>query len=646
MKALITGLTLVLLALSSSAQKSPIKYGEIPMEDMKMTIYDKDSSAAAVILADYGEAYLQVTAITVELAFERHTRIKILKKEGLNWADVGVKLYHVGSTEERLLGLKATTYNLENGKIVETKMSKDNVFKEKFNKYINLQKFTLPNVKEGSVIEYSYKIASEFFSEFPNWQFQRTIPTRHSEFWAIIPDIFMYEKYMQGYVQVTNYEVKDKSQADFRAQGHHWVVKDVPAFKEEPFMTSEEDYISRMNFALSHYNFPHQPVKEVMGSWKKLNDDLLESDAFGRTITGSNFLKKKVDELTAGMTDPLQKITALHNFVKQEIEWDGEKDLLADNPKDVLEKKKGTTGDINLLLASMLEKAGLEVDMVLVSTRDHGFVRQSYPMRRQFNYVVCLVRNGDKNIWLDATEKYLPVNVLPERCLNGQGLVISKKNHGWINLDSKTKAKTVVNADLVLDKDGSLKGKLNFSRDGYDACSMRKLYAQKGQETYLNDFLGSKTWQVEKSEFQNIKEVGQLVKENHELTITEHVAVAGDVMYINPFVTSQIVSNPFKSEQRVYPVDFGAPIDKMYMAKIAIPEGYTVDEIPQSRILVLPGNAAKYVYNVAKTDNMVNITSSFQINRNIFTQVEYPDLREFYNQVVAKQAEQIVLKKK
>jgi hypothetical protein len=641
MKALMIGL-LTGLAISATAQKSPAKFGEIPLEDLKMTTYDKDSSAAAVVLVDYGEAYIQVTTNSAVLKFERQVRIKILKKEGLEWADAFVPLYQSGSNEERVTGLKASTYNLENGKIIESKMSKEAVFKEKFNRNINHQKFTLPNAKVGCVIEYTYTIVSDFFTNFPNWQFQRTIPTRLSEYWAVIPEFFFYEKYMQGYLNVSNYEVKNTASS----VAHHWILTDVPAFKVEPYMTCEEDYVSKINFALSHISFPGQMTQEVMGSWQKLNELLLNSESFMGTVKTYGFLKKKVEEITTGIADPIQKIAAIHAHVKQTIEWDGTKDFYAANLKKIVESKKGSSGDINLLLGSMLEKAGFSVDMVLLSTRDHGFVRRQYPMSDQFNYTICSVMLNDKTILLDATEKYLPYTILPERCLNGEGLVISKANHGWVNLENKIKSRTAINADLTLSETGDLKGKLNFSRDGYDANQMRKSYDGKGKETYMKDFIGSKTWEIEKSDFQNIKEIDQNVKETHDLTIREHATVAGDVIYVNPFVTSQMSANPFSLDKREYPVDFGSPLEKIYMCKLTIPEGFVVDEAPQSKVLLLPGNTAKYLYNVVQNGNTIVITSNFQINKSIFTQLEYPNLREFYTQVIAKQTEQIVLKRK
>lgn len=100
---------------------------------MTMTSYDKDSSAAAVILPDYGEsAIVYRQNIGFILDFERITRIKILTKEGLEWGDFTIPLFKSGSTDEKLTGLKAVTYNLEDGKVVETKLKNDGIFKENF----------------------------------------------------------------------------------------------------------------------------------------------------------------------------------------------------------------------------------------------------------------------------------------------------------------------------------------------------------------------------------------------------------------------------------------------------------------------------------------------------------------------------------
>jgi len=638
-------------SLHLSAQKSPVKFGDVSVADLEMTIHPIDSTAEAVVLSDFGHAHLGLRSIhesngAYTMNFERHTRIKILKKDGLKWADIQIPLLSLGDDEEQVTNLKAVTYNLENGKIKETRLNRDGVFKEKINRDVNLRTFTLPDVKAGSIIEFSYTIHSDFLS-IPSWQFQRTIPTVRSEFWATIPQTLMYRRYMQGYVPLHDYQVKEITGTEFNTHIHHWTSLDVPALKKEPYMPNEVDFISQLNFALSHFTTKAIPVIDVMGSWTKLSENLLRSEGFGLAISGNDFLRPIVKEIVGGKTDQEEIVRLIHSYVKENIEWNGYKVYGLWNIKKVLEEKKGTSGDINILLASMLEKAGIPVHMVLCSTKDHGMIRKDYPMSRQFNYVVCLATANGKQIWLDATDKLLPVNVLPVRCLNGEGLLVRKEDtETWVPMGSQAKAKTVVIADLKLTPEGTLNGKLTYSHDGYNALSVRKKFKDAGsEEEFVKQFLKSKSWNVTRREFQNMRDNSLPAKENYEVNIEDHIDDAGDMLYINPFVCQKIDSNPFPSESRQFPVSFESSKEDVYTLKLIIPPGYKVEELPQSKMLNLPGNSARYVYNVNHNGDMVTVTSALSINKDFFTQEEYASLRELYSMVVAKQSQQIVLRK-
>lgn len=627
-------------------QKSPFKFGDISMDEMQMNSYKLDSSASAVVLFDYGDAHIDIDM--GKMIFERYARIKILRKEGFDEADIAIPLYHDGSTKESIGGLKAYTYNLVDGKIEETKLTKDGVFEERINKYYDNQKFTFPNVKEGSIIEYSYKLYSDFWVNFPNWEFQSNIPIAYSEYRARIPDFFIYERYMQGYLSISDYTKKAESKQGYTVNTHRWVLKDVPAFKAEPHMTCEDDYIAKINFALSHISFPGEPVRDYMGSWAKMNNDYLESEYFGKVVDGSGFLKKKTEELTAGIDDPLKKLTVIYDYIKESIEWNKDKDRTVDNTnlKKVFDERKGNCAEINLALASMLRKAGIEVDPVLLSTKNHGFVREQYPMTRQFNYVICAVKINDKVMLVDATERLLPMDILPERCLNEKGLVISKTNSRWISLRATTKSRTTVVAKLDLSSDSRLEGGLEYARSGYDALETRKAYLSKGKDEYMKEVFGAKSWEISESEFKGFDSPKENPIESHTISISDHVNEAGNVIYIDPFVTLKTSENPFKSEKREYPVDFGSASDEIYILNLKVPDNIIVDELPLTKVLALPDNGGKYTYNVAQIGNTITVTSMLSINKAIFTQMEYPILREFYSQVVAKQTEQIVLKKK
>ena len=170
---------LLSISIASFSQKAPAKFGNIPMEDMMMKVYPLDSSASAVVLVDYGVSTIEFNQIKgFQVIFERLRRIKILTKEGLGWADFGIPLYHSSTSdqEETVSELKVVTYNLENGKVVETKSKKGEFMKEKSDANFNVTKIAWANVKEGSVLEISYKVISDFLFNFQDWEFQETSP--------------------------------------------------------------------------------------------------------------------------------------------------------------------------------------------------------------------------------------------------------------------------------------------------------------------------------------------------------------------------------------------------------------------------------------------------------------------------------------
>lgn len=670
---LLTILLFLHLSFFVAAQKSTFKYGDVPIEDIKMTRYAKDTSAAAVVLVDEGESaivYDQNAGFI--LRFERLRRVKILTKEGLDYANFSIPLYNDGKgNNEKTTSLKGATYNLENGKVVETKLKNDGIFREKLDANFDITKITMPNVKVGSVIELSYVVRSEFIFNFQDWEFQSDIPTVWSEYRAAIPEYFRYEFYMQGYLPITTNERSTEQSSisqvskertnngytsstsfsnektEFKQNLNRWVMKDVPAFKAEPFITTPNDYISKINFELATIQYPNGQIERYMGSWEDINNEYLESENFGKEVTGNGFLKKTVEEITAGKANPEEKMKAIVEYVKGNVEWDGySRRYPTKSLKRALDDKKGNSSEINLLLASMLEKAEIKVNPVLISTRDHGFVRETAPISSQFNYVICMATIGDKTYLLDATERLLPGNMLPERCLNGNGFVVANEGFKWVKLQSPIKSRIFTNAEVSLQSSGELACNLQVQRAGYDALASRKRYHSKDESEYVKDFVGQRSWEVTKNEIQNVKDISLPVKEQYELQINEHVTATQDALYLNPFLLLRQEENPFKLENRAYPVDYGSAFERTYMSKITIPEGYVIDELPPSKIMVLPGNAGKYTYSMVQSGNLITLTSILQINQSIFPQNEYTGLREFFNQVVAKQAEQIVMKKK
>src|SRR4030095_6612437 len=173
---LFIGLSFFLI--SRSQDRSPVKFGKISAADFKTKVYSIDSSASAVIIADIGSSEIAGNLKGwFSIEFKHFKRIHILNKNAYDLANVEILLYTDGSSEEKLENLKAHTYNLENGKVVETKVDvKNSVYRSGLDKNHIVQKFAFPCIKEGSIIEYEYTTSSDFVFNLQPWKFQGDYP--------------------------------------------------------------------------------------------------------------------------------------------------------------------------------------------------------------------------------------------------------------------------------------------------------------------------------------------------------------------------------------------------------------------------------------------------------------------------------------
>ncbi|RZK95984.1 MAG: DUF3857 domain-containing protein [Hymenobacter sp.] len=356
-----------------------------------------------------------------------------------------VPLYHRDERAEKLSRLQGFTYlRAADGTITKTKLEASNTFEEKRTNNLLVRKFTLPNVQEGAVIEYSYLVTSTFFDNYQDWTFQREIPTRWSEYRTSIPQVYYYKILYRGYLPLATNESSvgsvslllsnrlgdnagpgagmdvGTSGLQMSTEQHRWVVRNAPAFREEPYSTTPRDYLAHMAFELVGIQMPNEKYRDLTDSWTKKNKVLLESEEFGKAFTNSKFLAAEVQPLVAKYPEPAPRAAAVRELVLKAVKYDGTNRYWATGSlKHSYELHRGTAADVNLLLIAALREAGLPVEPVLLSTRSHGAVSQEFTLLEQFNYVVALVTLPDnKELLLDATEPLLPAGTLPTRCLN------------------------------------------------------------------------------------------------------------------------------------------------------------------------------------------------------------------------------------
>ena len=170
---------LILFVFTSQANAQNFKFGEVSKAELDERINPSDSSAVAAYLYKNRRTWFEyLNGDGFVLRTEIHERIKIYKKEGFDYATQKIKLYNDGSTKETVQQLKAVTYTFENGKIMSAKLGKEGEFSTRINDNWNEESFTMPNIKEGAVIEYKYTIASPFVSNVDEFVLQNDIPIK------------------------------------------------------------------------------------------------------------------------------------------------------------------------------------------------------------------------------------------------------------------------------------------------------------------------------------------------------------------------------------------------------------------------------------------------------------------------------------
>ncbi|QMU30093.1 transglutaminase domain-containing protein [Adhaeribacter radiodurans] len=628
------------------------KFGKIDIKDFEKSSYKADTSASAVVLFDVGESKFSVDASGLVLYSDHHVRIKILKKSGYDWATETIPLYGSSNADrEVVMNLKGNTYNLVDGKVVTDKLPKEAIFTEKEDDFWTNQKFSLPNVKEGSIIEYSYRIKSGYFFDFPNWTFQRTIPVLYSQYEAEFPQYFDYKRITQGYESfyiAKSEPINVNLSAALATSGtrYIWAMKDVPAIEEEPYMSSIKDYVARVEFELGQINLPGDFTRPINNSWEKITSNLLESENFGGRLKKGSVVKNLTAPILAQHSEPSKRLEAIYDYVRSNFKWNEATRLSASQSfNKLVEKKVGTSADINLLLTSMLKEAGIEADPVILSTRGHGKINPYYPSLTKFNYIIAHAKIGDKEYLLDATEPMGTLNVLPTRCLNEVGRLISANNSDWVVLHSGVKDSFVHHSKLKINQDNSISGEVHVIRNGLNALAYRKSISEDGEKKYIDNLKkAADLFEIKNINLKNTNPCSEPLIIDYEIATTGQ-AQPSNIIYLQPLQNGGTKANPFKHDTRKFPIDFTTTIDQTYMYTYTIPDGYTVEEQPKSAKVSLPENGGSFIYSVTTIGNTINVLSKVVINRPQFLAEEYPFLKEFYNQIVAKQSEQIVLKK-
>jgi hypothetical protein len=651
------------------AQDEPnIKFGKITPAEFQVTAPKFDTGASAVIIADIGKTGFEGNGNGFfSIVFTRFVRIKILNKNGFAAGDYQIRLYNDRQgTNEKITNLKGVTYNLQNGVIQETKLDAKSIFEEKQSRNYDLTKFSMPALKEGSIFDMTITKKSSYFSDPPSWVFESEYPCIWSDYEVTIPSVFHYLVKMSGNesfdIKTTQpieqrFSIKRSRGAfetdeflsvtctSFRSR---WAKKNIPALKKQPFLSTINNYVSKISFELDYYQQDEEHDKEMeMGTWNVKSHKYLLSEDFGFELGQDNlWMDEQLNSLVSDASSPEEKIKRVFHFVRNNFHCtDYSERYVETSLKDVFTKRTGNVAELNLLLVAMLRHLKFVADPALLSTRENGVTSRDYPLLYEYNYVICIAKVGSRLLTLDASQPFNGYGKLPSYCYNWGARVINENHPDLILLspDSVSEIRTT-NAIFVNEDNGNFSGGLTTIFGNDESFNIReeikktskKEYFKSTQSDYLN-------LNVSNESFDSL--------DNPDYPLVYHCDLepkdlkTSDILYFNPVLGSVFGENPFTATERYYPVEFSYKMDYTFLLSMEIPKGFQVDELPKSAKVKFNENQGFFEYLIQQDPQNIQMRVHLKFNQANFSPEQYSTLRDFFAFIVKKENEQIIFKK-
>ncbi len=551
--------------------------------------------------------------------------------------------------------IRATTYNLEKGHVVSTELDKKSVFEDKSSSNWVTEKFTFPDVKEGSIIEFDYEIRTPTDRSLYPWKFQGQYPRLWSEYFVEVPQFFNYVFLKQGYlpfyldtsgVVYKKYFSVNYLNIDVNAVQHTWAIKDVPAIKQENYTAAVDNYASKIEFQLAVARYPNGPVDSTMQNWSTAIEKLMKDEDFGKQLNDeNNWLKADVKSATDAVAGGFSSARAIYEYVTRSYTPTANTGLYLTQPlKKTYQNKNGNPTDINMLLAAMLKANGFTVNPVILSTRDNGRANDVYPIIDKFNYTITQLKIGDSSWLLDASHGPLAFGRLPPECYNGYARAISKEDPASIDLSADSLKETMQTSVFISNTDNGIGGEFISTLGNAGSFYMRnKIRPNYKVSDYFKDAKKGYLFDVDISN----GSIDSLAKPDEPVTIKYDFdfKATEDILYFTPMVSEAIKENPFKSADRLYPVEKPYCEDNTFTLNMEIPKGYRVDELPKPAKVKLNETDGIFEYIIAANAERIQLRCKLVIKKANFLPEDYKTLRDFYTFIVKKEAEQVVFKK-
>ena len=615
-------------------------------EELKMTSEPLAPGAPAIIL------YRQVDRDDNGLTSHEndYVRIKILTEEGRKYGDVEIPFFKGGND---VVAVRARTIRPDgtiaefDGKVFEKVISKARGLK-----YM-AKTFTLPDVQVGSIVEYSFVYDFKEHALYEsNWILSQELFTRAAKF-SLKP----YKGSFQNPFRVSWRPLLPAGITPPQEGPDHIIrleARDIAAFQVEDFMPPENELKARVDFVYSDEAFEPDPDRY----WKKVGKKL---DGQVEGFVGKpKAMEAAVAQIVAPSDPPEVKLRKIYDRVQQlrntsfevqktEQEEKREKEKEPANIEEVWKRGYANGNNLNWLFLGMARTAGFEAYPVLVSDRRNYFFSPKSMDRSKLDANVVLVKLNGKDTYFDPGAAFTPFGLLEWPETGVAGLRLDKDGGTWIQstLPLSSESRIERQAKLQLSETGDLEGKLTVTFTGLEAMSRRveqrhndDAERKKFLEEQVREYIPAAA-ELDLTNQPDWKSSSPPLVAEFSLKIPGWVSGAGRRALLPVGIFSAPEKHIFEHANRVHPLYFEFPFEKLDDVTIDLPLGWQVQSLPKSQ--KQDAHVVVYDLTAANDAGSVHLTRKLTVDMLVLESKYYPALRNFFQVVRTGDEGQIVL---
>jgi hypothetical protein len=579
-----------------------------------------------------------------------YLRIKILTEEGRKHADVEIPFF---KKTQDVVNVRARTIRPD-GSIAEFdgKLYEKELVKGRGLKYL-AKTFTLPDVQVGSIIEYFYTIdLGENMLFDSNWILNNELFTKKAQF-SLKPYNGTYQRFSLRWSWNT---LPPGSEAPKEGPDHiiRMAAANIAAFQTEDYMPPEDGLRSRVDFIYEEGILERDQERY----WKKIGKQRnaqLESfidkrkameQAVAQIVSPGDSQEVKLRKIY----DRVQKIRNRSYEVsktEQEEKRAGEK--APDNVEELWKRGYGYGSQLTWLFLGLVRAAGFEAYGCWVSDREQHFFSPATMQATKLNTNVVLVKLNGKDLYLDPGAEFTPFGLLTWSETGVRGLRLDKDGGTWIEtiLPQASESRIEHIGKLKLSDTGDLEGTLTVTYVGLEAMYQRlqeRNADEVARKKSLEEGVTTEIAMAADAELTNkpdwTSSETPLVAE-FNLKIPGFASNAGKRVLIPAAIFTAGEKGLFEHANRLYPVYFDYPYQKLDDVTIELPAGWQVGSVPpaqdQDKKLVT------YDLKVESGAGTLRLSRKLTIDFLMLETKYYAALRNFFQAVRTGDGEQIIL---